>query len=236
MKKNILLIAALALLTLGFTSCEKESEGLTRITYYATLELEGPTYTEIHKGDPDSEPGYSAVMQGKDVTSQVKVTGSVNPQVAGVYTVVYSIENADGFVSSSSRTVIVIDADDPIQGHWTVTPTSFRSYKGNDVEYGDSFDILIVGNNGDGNYYVDDLFAGWYAQRAGYGSNYAMEGVIKVADDGTITLLESLVAGWGDSLAGIKDGKYDSAAKQIVYKATYVSGMVFDVTLNKVEE
>ena len=236
MKKSLICLVALLSLTLGFTSCEKKSEGLTKITYYATLQLEGDEYIELLKGDTYTEPGFEAIMDGKDVKDQVVLDGAVNTSVAGVYPIIYTITNADGFSSSAKRIVVVIDPADPIQGHWACTPTSSRSYKGADAEFGASFKILIVGNNGDGNYYVDDILAGWYAQRAGYGDEYAMEAVISVADDGAITLKSSYVPGWKDGLTKFENGQFDAGTKTITYKATYVSGMQFDVTLNKVEE
>ena len=49
MKKYITIIIALALATV-FVSCEKKSAGVTRITYYPTLELQGdnPVSVGIH--------------------------------------------------------------------------------------------------------------------------------------------------------------------------------------------
>jgi len=235
MKKNILLIAALALLTLGFTSCEKKSAGLTSVTYYADIQLEGDDYMVIEKGSKFEDPGFTATMAGQDVTDKVEVITDLDTSTSGVYTVIYSMENADGFVASASRTVVVLDLSDPVEGFWAVDPTSFREYNGNSVAYGAPFEILLIGL-GDGVYYVDDLFAGWYAQRAGYGSNYAMEGYVQIAADGTITLLESLVAGWGDSVEALNDAKFVAASKTISYQAVYNKGtMFFNVTLNKVD-
>lgn len=233
MKKNILLIAALALLTLGFTSCEKESKGLTSITYYADIQLEGDEYIIIEKGSTFEEPGYVATMEGKDVSSQVQIETDLDTSTSGIYTIVYSMVNADGFASSASRIVVVLDLSDPVEGIWAVDPTSFRDYDGKQVAYGAPFEILII-NQGDGTYYVEDLFAGWYAQRAGYGSNYAMEGFIEIAADGAITLIESLVAGWGDSIEELNNAKYDATSNTISYQAVYNKGtMFFNVTLNK---
>lgn len=235
MKKNILLIAALALLTLGFTSCEKKSEGLTSITYYAEILLEGDDFMVVAKGSTFTEPGYSATMAGKDVTDKVQVSSDLDTSVSGVYSIIYSMENADGFTASVSRTVVVLDLNDPIEGFWAVTPTSTREYNGNTVEYGAPFEILIIGE-GDGVYLVDDMFAGWYAQRAGYGSAYAMEGEIEIADNGTITLIDSYLIGWGDSVEELNNGKYDAASGSITYQAVYNKGtMFFNVTLNKEE-
>ena len=237
MKKNILFVMALALLTLGFTSCEKESAGKTQITYYADIQLNGESQMVVAKGSAFTDPGWTATMAGEDVTDQVKVSGSVDTSKSGVYSLVYSMVNKDGFEASVTRTVIVLDLTDPIEGFWACTPTSYRTNTntGAVVAYGASFEILIIGEGG-GKYLVDDLLAGWYCQRAGYGTNYAMGAEISIADDGAITLDDSFVPGWGDSADALSsDAKYDATAKQIDYTVTYAGYLDFTVTLNKVD-
>ena len=124
------------------------------------------------------EPGYTAILNGEDVTDQVKVTTNLDINESGVYTIRYSIANADGFSSSASRTIIVLDPDDEIEGIYATDPEeSYRDYNGI-VLYQLSFDILVF-NRGD-YYEVDDLLGGWYCQRAGYGSNFAMWGAIDI--------------------------------------------------------
>ena len=235
MKKNILLIAALALLAFGFTSCEKKSAGHTSITYYAEIVLEGGDMI-LAKGSTYVEPGYSAIMAGKDVTDQVKVDGAVNTAASGVYVLTYSMVNADGFASSASRTVVVLDPADPIEGYWACDPASFRlnANTGAEVAYGYPFEILIL-SDPRGVYYVDDLLAGWYCQRAGYGTNYAMQAYIGVAADGAISLLQSYVPGWGDTADALDDGLFDPAKGTISYKLTYAGYLIFNVTLYKVD-
>ena len=235
MKKKLVYIVALALLTLGFTACEKDSAGKTRVTYYAEIILEGESTMVVSKGATFVDPGFTATMAGEDVTNQVKVESNVNTAASGVYTITYSMVNADGFTASTSRTVIVLDLADPIEGFWAVTPTSYRlnANTGAEVAYGAPFEILMIGQGG-GNYLVDDMLAGWYCQRAGYGENYAMQGLISIAD-GAITLLGSAVPGWGDSADKLENGVYNAAANTITYELTYAGYLVFYVTLNKVE-
>lgn len=116
MKKYISIIAlALGLLS---TSCSEDTNGLTGITYYAVIELEGPTYMIAPAGTPFVDPGYSATMQGEDITSQVKVSTNMDTQnpKPGYYSIVYSAVNPDGFSASSQRYVLVADADDKASG------------------------------------------------------------------------------------------------------------------------
>jgi hypothetical protein len=235
MKKIIICLAALMALTLGFTSCEKDSEGLTRITYYAQIVLEGDEYMIMAKGTDYVEPGYSATMKGEDVTKQVKVVSNVDPTTSGVYSVVYSIENADGFLATATRTVVVLNLSDPIEGFWQVdVANSNRIYDGGaPAAYKGAFEFLII-NEGD-SYYVEDLMAGWYAQGAGYGAAYEMNAHVSIDKSGAITLLDSEVPGWGDAADDFQNGKYDAAAKTISYSLYYGGVIIFNVSLNKVE-
>lgn len=51
MKKHISILAsALAVLSMG--SCSKDTEGLTQITYYAVITLDGPVYDQVVAGFP----------------------------------------------------------------------------------------------------------------------------------------------------------------------------------------
>ena len=237
MKKSIICLVAMLALTLGFTSCEKESAGKTKITYYAEITLNGDATMVVAKGSTFVDPGCVATMNGADVTSQVAVSSDVDTSISGVYSVVYSIVNADGFESSSVRTVVVLDITDPVEGFWACTPTSYRTNTNTAavVPYGASFEILIIGQGG-GKYEVDDLLAGWYCQRAGYGTNYAMQAIISIADDGAISLVDSYVPGWGDAADALSaDAKYDAAAKKINYTVTYAGYLDFTVELNKVD-
>ena len=237
MKKSIICLVALVALTLGFTSCEKESAGLTQITYFAEIVLEGDATMVVAKGSSFVDPGFTATMKGADVTDKVDVSSNVDTSASGVYSVTYSIVNEDGFPASVTRTVIVLDLTSAIEGFWACTPASYRTNtkSGDVVAYGASFEILIL-DNGDGTYDVDDLLAGWYAQKAGYGSDYAMQAEIAIADDGAITLNSSSVPGWGDAADALSaDAKYDAATQTINYTVTYAGHLDFTVELNKVD-
>ncbi len=242
MKKSIICLVALFALALGFTSCEKESAGLTSITYFAEITLEGDDYMVVAKGSSFVDPGFTAVMKGEDVSDKVTVSGTVNTAVSGIYEIVYSIVNADGFPASAVRTVVVLDAADPVEGMWQVdVANSNRVYKaGAPAAYKGAFTFLIIKQD-DGSYFVEDLMGGWYAQGAGYGSSYAMQANISIAGDGTITLNDSYVPGWQDAADDFKNGKFDSATGKISYELYYggtdggVQVIIFNVSLNKLD-
>lgn len=240
MKKSIICLVSLLSLALGFTSCEKpESEGKTNITYYAEIVLNGDETMVVAKGSNFVDPGFTATMKGEDVTDQVDVDSDVDTSTSGVYSVVYSIVNADGFTASASRTVIVLDLSDPIEGFWKVDVSkSYRIYNGSaPAAYKGAFEFLII-KRADGKYDVEDLMAGWYAQGAGYGDDYAMKGVVDIAGDGTITLVSSKVKGWDNSADDLKNGKFTAADNKIYYELYYGApddDIQFYVSIDKVE-
>lgn len=136
---------------------------------------------------------------------------------------IYNANNSEIAVSTVSNS---------IEGIYMTQPESYRIYKGNNIPYGNSHEILIT-DKGNGTYFVDDLFGGWYCQRAGYGPNYSMTGNIEITTNGIVSLRDSYVTGWGDSLAGLT-GTYDAERKTFTIEEDYVEGMHFYQTWVKV--
>mgnify|MGYP003292550304 FL=1 len=233
MKKKLLTIKMLFVGTIVMlSSCNKIStEGETSITYYPTLSLEGESVIVVDKGTQFTEPGYSAILNGIDVTENVVVTSNIDVNKSGFYTITYTITNADGFAKNASRQIIVMDLEDKIEGFYTTTLDCYRMSSAGRTDYGKEFDLTIL-SNGDGTYTINDMLGGYYEQRAGYGSLYAMEGVFEINADGTIVGISGNVAGWGDSMDSLDDGTYDEATKTISWKVVY-AGMDFYVTMKK---
>lgn len=210
MKKNILYTMLFALVALMVTSCgDKKSEGLSRFTYYPTIELEGGDYVVWDKGTAWVEPGFASTLNGEDVSSEVTISGNVDVNTSGVYHLVYTTKkNDDGFDASAVRTVVVLDPNSTIEGFYLTQPDSYRVREGAQVAYGNAYEILVI-DNGDGTVSVDDLLGGWYCQRAGYGSNYSLAGTLGIGADGSVSCLESFLIGWGDSHDDFS-GTYDA--------------------------
>ena len=225
MKKNIFFAMMLALVSFALTSCgDKDSEGLSRFTYYPVLELKGDGYMVVDKGSTFQDPGFTCTLNGEDVSSQVAVNSGVNTGKSGIYTVTYSIKNSDGITANAKRTVVVLDPNDPVEGFYLNKADSYRLRQGAQVAYGNVYEILLI-SNGDGSYNVDDLLGGWYCQRAGYGTNYAMEATIVINADGTVDCTYNYVPGWGDGLDDF-EGSYDAATSTFSFNAVY-AGMNF---------
>lgn len=74
-----------------------------------SLELKGDKEITINKNSSYQEPGYIAYdKSGNDISKQVVITGSVNPNVLGTYQITYKI-TSDNQTLEKIRTVKVVD-------------------------------------------------------------------------------------------------------------------------------
>ena len=156
MKKNILFASLFALAASAMLiSCDDdESEGLSRITYYAILELNGDQFASTQIGEPFNDPGCVATMAGEDVSDQIVTTGSVNTNAMGYYTINYSVVNPDGFAASASRKVAVVDKNNFASTYWGESQYGARHY----------FNApIVISDNGDGTYLINDFAGGFYS-------------------------------------------------------------------------
>lgn len=232
MRNKILTLIMCMLAALIQVSCDDSTAGYTRITYYPSLTTEGDQYIFMHLNETYQEPGYYAELAGEDVTSEVTVRSNLNTSASGLYTIKYSITNSDGFNVEATRYVVVTDPSDPVEGVYYTDADSYRVAKvgGAVIVYGNSFRILVF-SKGNGTYSVDDLFGGYYAQRANYGSLYAMGGNISVDSSGTVTMLNSYVQGWGDSADSLENGTFNAGT--LYWELSYADSYVFHVTMYK---
>lgn len=229
-----------SVLTLG--SCDdKSTEGLTSVIDFASIKLEGSSKMILDKGSNYVEPGYSSFFKGENVTNQVKVSGTVDTSKSGIYTITYTpINNPEGYHLTATRTVIVLNLNSNIEGFYSVSKKSTRDYGSvqtyEELSAANNYNIknceILIVDNGDNTYYVSDLFGGWYAQIRNYGSSYAMTGNVAIDESGNITLVDSYVAGWKDSLVSLS-GKFDSTTNIMKVLAVYNDGMKFNMIWTK---
>lgn len=232
MKKNLIYVAMSLLVMLMIASCDDNStEGVTRITEYPILTLEGDATVIVDKGTAYEEPGYSAIHGDEDVTSQVVVKSNVDVDKSGSYTITYTITNADGLSASASRKVVVLDPNDPVEGLYYTSPESYCNTSGSIAYLGGSYPVLIT-RVSDDTYLVDDFLGGFFCYLAGYGSDYEMFGDISVADDGTLTLHGSYMMAMGSSLSGLTNGKFDAPTGTISWDAEFM-GRIFHIIMTK---
>jgi hypothetical protein len=114
MKKIIQLIFLSFIIVL--VACNKDDinntenkVGISRVTNFPLLSLNGERYVTITVGGAYTEAGAVATEAGADIP--VTTSGSVNTAIPGVYTLTYSAVNKDGFSASVTRTVVIYSTD-----------------------------------------------------------------------------------------------------------------------------
>lgn len=229
-KYGLMIVFVLSLVS----SCDdKETEGISRITYYVDLELNGETNLFWPINTPFVDPGFTAISNGEDVSNDVTVTGSVNANEFGSYPIKYLAYNDDGFPKEVVRNVYVYEpAESPITSAlWNTTSNSYRNSDGAITVYGSSYPLLIQQKEA-GLFYISDYLGGYYQYRAGYGVAYSAQGYFRLKEDNTLEFVSGNVAGWGDSVDGLVDAKYDPDTNTLSWGAEY-AGMTFYVTITK---
>lgn len=174
MKKIKYLYLLIFLAAVVFTGCEKknlETEGLSTVTTYAIITIDGDATIFVPKGTTYTDAGATA-SGGEDVI----VTNPVNTASCGFYTVNYLAYNVDGFPAQNSRTVIVYEEDAIIAGVYD----GIRISK-------NAGGIVLIYPNGAGAYTCSDLVCGYYEFGTNnYGNDFAAEATLNLSGN-TIT-------------------------------------------------
>jgi hypothetical protein len=225
MKKNIIYAMLLALGVITLASCDKDTEGLSRITTYAVLEMNGESFVKVNVGGSFNDPGCVATMGGEDVTDQIQVNSNVDTSKPGFYNVNYVVYNDDGFPASASRTVMVVD------------PNNFAGVYLGESEFGSRHYYnapINITKRADGTFLIDDLAGGFYCygRYPGYEPTYDfhLEAILQLNADNTIEVLAQGGWYWGDPMEDVS-GSYDPATGTI--KLVMDFGAPFYVTLTK---
>ncbi len=201
MKKYISIIIVAALATI-LVSCEKQSAGVTRITYYPTLTILGDNPYMVAMGATYADPGYEAEMNGEDVSGQVNVDLSgVDMSTPGIYSVNYSIVNSDGIMAVSSRNVWVINTTGGIANVYNSNCRNGSGSRNYNVPF------VVEATEYPGVYLVEDLIGGFYCKGVypGYEPNYDFhcETYLQINADNSLAILQTGYwygddAGWFD--------------------------------------
>lgn len=223
---------------MALTSCSDPEDGLVKVTNYVTFTLNDADETNttvLPIGSTYEEKGCVAMEGDLDVTENVVISGEVDSNTLGVYYVTYSATNVDGFSSSITRTVVVYDptsTERNIGGTYTVAPGSYRYWLSTQAAVNFEGPTVNLTYYAPGLYYISDYMGGYYDQKAGYGSDYAMKGFVKLNNDNTLEAITADVAGWGDSADSVA-GSYDEATGKISLEVAYAGQMIFYINLTK---
>ncbi len=231
MKKII--IFSVFVLALTLSACEDEaSKGVSTVTTYATMKLNGSADMFWPLNTPFVDPGIVALEGTTDISSKITKTTTLDVSKGGFYTINYKVLNADGFPATATRIVKVYDAAAPFNGIYQSNIT--RNNNGTIAKRG-PYNILVFGV-GSGNYYVESLLGGWYSIGSAYGAAYAGPGVIKINADNTISIVSASKLAWGYPclLTAGTTSTADSGTKTLVLNTNMedVPTMKFAVTLS----
>ncbi|WP_010136244.1 immunoglobulin-like domain-containing protein [Ochrovirga pacifica] len=179
MKKYIYQIfPVVAMLFLGSCEQDLDTEGISRVTFYNDIELVGDKDFVVEQGSTYTEPGASAFEGETEVTENVVISGTVDTNTPGHYTISYYIENVDGFGKTITRNVFVLPADRTISDNYTGTYTGVNSA-------GSFPEATVITHLGDGLYYSDDFIGGRYHIGFDYGPAYKISAYFYITGDGT---------------------------------------------------
>ena len=148
---NKLIYKILPVLFALFIACEQDdtTEGISRITYYADMQIIGDKTMVITEGDSFTDPGVNAIVNGESVDYSVE--GTVNSNKPGVYKLTYININTEGFKASATRAVIVLSSAPSkysLEGNWKRNNGSpVEVVKISDREYTHSNAGGVVGPN-----------------------------------------------------------------------------------------
>ena len=219
----------IAIIPLFLYACEKETEGLSKVTNPCEIELVGDETVLVEIGTHYEELGYEAFEGGKDVSSAVVVSGTLNTNVLGRYTLRYTVSNSDNAVTVAKRTVIVFDPASPT-GFYKVSKDSYRNAPPSS-EYATE-PIVLVYQEESGAYFISDLFGGYYAVGRGYGPFYATGGSVKINKENVVSLASSRTTPWGDKFSSV-DGTYDAENQILNIVVDWEAGYTFYLILIK---
>lgn len=127
MKKNKILHIFAILVTGLLISCEKDTEGISRTTFYPDFTVTGEDVMTVVQGEEFVDPGVIAtaneeeldvtvsvmgspyIVPGETQPGDVNYTNSLDTDVPGMYILTYSAVNEDGFTGTTQRIVFVLD-------------------------------------------------------------------------------------------------------------------------------
>ena len=242
--KYTLVLSLLFLLALN--SCKKTTEGVSEIIDFP--QLTGGSLGFGTAGEYN-DPGLFKVSgtDTVDVTNQCRVvitnlSGGTSNDLSekGLYELKYIFEWKGLEFDAGSRTVLIGDATDVSNENYSgkYLIADFQRTGGiaaswTDLIIGSKMKIERFGNSR--YYFIEDLLFGHYwlgGGGRGYGPGYASQGIIRVNEDNSVSMVMALtMTAWGDTVEW-ENGEYDPATKTFTLSSTYAAiNRTFTVTL-----
>lgn len=216
--KNRILTILCAVAAIVATGCSKDIDPID-ITYYADIQLQGDNPYVVQLGQSYAEPGFVALLNGEDYSSNVTISSNVDTSKPGIYSVTYSAVNPDGFQSSVSRNVYVLNPGGIANVYLSNCSMGARNYKNIPT---------VISEVSDGVYEIDDMCGGFYyaGRYPGYEPTYDFHADTQftLGEDGSIHVTKvgnwyfknsfdyTSITGGYDAATGIFDYDFDGLA------------------------
>jgi hypothetical protein len=232
MKKIIFLLTITAAFMLS--SCEKDSLGVSKVTTYAKISLNGASTIFSQMGTPFNDPGCVALEGTTDISSRIVVDPVLDGTVGGMYTVTYKVANSDGFWASTTRKVYIGDFTAPLSGNYKSAGLKRKTLSsGAQSSFAGPYTVMVFSIGG-GKYFIGDMIGGWYQYGRSYGAAYAGPGHVKVNADNTVSMVYGYPWVWGPCSITATGATVDPTTKTWVLHTTGagVLGYEWTITLN----
>jgi len=194
MKKILFLLTITAAFVLS--SCDKESAGVSKVTTYAKMTLNGPATQFWTLGTAYVDPGCVALEGTNDISSAIIVDPVLDGTVGGMFNVTYKVANSDGFWATTTRKVYVGNFTDALSGHYKSSLSRKVLSSGAVGNRPGPYDVMVFSIGG-GKYFISDMIGGWYQYGSNYGPAYAGPGHVLVNGDNSVTMDYGYPWGWG---------------------------------------
>ena len=223
--------------------CQKDTENISRITYFPTFDYKGASVVLQPLGTAYADPGVSASEDGVDLPVTVAVVGestgykgtTVPTTIADKYVITYSATNSDGFPGTQERAVYVAkngDLVNSIEGLYTSTVVRNGS---SGAQY-TNMKYVIISKKSANQYVLSCGIGLYYAIGRNYGGGYLSPVTITANNIGTNDFsFPNFTVGTFGGVVKMESFSVDAANKKIVFVSSWDSGYKFAVTLNQVQ-
>lgn len=244
MNKNI--YKTLLLLSVIFISCnnEKTSEGVSRVTYFPDMIINGDPITLVNTGDSFTDEGCVAMsgeveLETNSETSKGRYNGGeLDTNIWDLHTVTYTAFNDDGFPGTATREVWIGETGDlttDISGYYLSSTERGSSESYEDLVY------ISIQKTGANTYKLSDALGGYYdlgREYYNYGDIFRATGAVitvnnLATNDFSITDADLNNDYWGSNPFSVNSFVVDASTNTITFTASGFSN--FNVTLTQVQ-
>ena len=241
------LYIVLFVITGTLVSCvEDDTNGVSRITDYPIITVNGPTEIFVTQGSSYKDAGAVSKEGGAEIETTTKITSGDNfgldfsVNAPDKYVVTYSAVNKDGFAGSALKTVWVVptkgDLVNSIEGLYLAdcqrAPSFTPSAQYNGLKY------VFIKKTGANTYAISHAIGGYYDMGRNYGPAYAAKGAIITANNiaaNDFSFTGANIPGFGLDI-NISEFKVFPATKTITYTGAGNFGNgTFKVQLKQVQ-